>query len=321
VPTARQHPGPTMPGNTSAPPDRPTEGPRFPAATRTRAMAHTESSSRDAAATRISIVIPAFNAAPLIGRCLDGLARQTLPPHEVLVMDGGSTDGTAAVVQGRAAQLSGLRWFSAPDRGIYDAMNKGLAQATGDWVFFLGADDRLHDDDVLRQIAAHLDEGTDFVHGDVVRVTKQRIEGGPYDHERLCNQNICHQAIFYRRSLLQRVGSYNLDYPVYADWDLNLRCFAAGCRPRHVPLVVSLYDGGGFSATRTDHRFLDDKLALIARYHQVGPLGRPLRPLRHEFHARAMALMAQRRWRAALGQFLTYAWHGAMVRVDRLRGA
>lgn len=281
-------------------------------------MASNPSRLRDASAPRISIIVPTFNAASLIGRCLDNLVRQSRLPDEVLVLDGGSTDGTGEVVQARASALPSLRWLSGPDRGIYDAMNKGVALATGDWVFFLGADDQLHDAEVLQRIAAHLDDGSDFVHGDVVRVSKQRIEGGPFDHDRLCIQNICHQAIFYRRRLLERVGPYNLDYHIYADWDLNLRCFAAGCRPRHVPIVVSLYDGGGFSATRTDHRFLADKLDLIARYHHVSALGRPLRPCRHEFHARAMALKDQRRWAAALGQFMVYAWHGAMVRVDRL---
>lgn len=269
---------------------------------------------------RISIVIPTFNAGTLIGGCLESLVRQTLPPHEVLVVDGCSTDGTAEAVQAHAPRLGGLRWFSEVDRGIYDAMNKGIERATGDWLFFLGADDRLHDPEVLERMASHMDEDTDFVHGDWVRVSKQRREGGHFDHARMCIYGICHQAVFYRRSLLERVGPYNLDYPVYADWDLNLRCFAAKCNPRHVPVVVSLYDGRGFSATRTDHKFLADKRALIARYHRVSLLGRPLRPCRYEFHARALELKAQGRWVAAFGQFLLYAWHGAMVRVDRLRG-
>src|SRR5947209_4479772 len=88
----------------------------------------------------ISVIIPTFNLKACIRKCLESLREQTFRDFEILVIDGGSTDGTIKIVQEFASSFPRLTWRSEKDRGVYDAMNKGVAMARGDWVYFLGSD-------------------------------------------------------------------------------------------------------------------------------------------------------------------------------------
>src|SRR5581483_3718628 len=107
-----------------------------------------------ARAPLITVIVPAFNARATLGRCLDSVLAQSLAAVEVLVIDGGSTDGSVPLLQEYGARLS--YWVSEPDRGIYHALNKGLARARGDWIYILGADDWLWDADVFNRATLHL---------------------------------------------------------------------------------------------------------------------------------------------------------------------
>src|SRR5690606_34585060 len=90
---------------------------------------------------RFSVVISVFNGAKTLQKCLDSVAGQTYAARELIVIDGGSTDGTQQILRHNAGRLA--YWVSEPDRGTYHAWNKALAQASGDWSCFLGADDYL----------------------------------------------------------------------------------------------------------------------------------------------------------------------------------
>src|SRR5690606_28477124 len=102
----------------------------------------------------ISIIIATRNAAATLPRCLDSIRAQTWRDFEVLVMDGGSTDGTVEVLRGSADIVT--LWRSAPDKGVFDAWNKALAHARGEWICFLGADDRLWDPGALERLVPYL---------------------------------------------------------------------------------------------------------------------------------------------------------------------
>ncbi len=122
---------------------------------------------------RVSIVTVAFNSAATIAATMRSVAEQTYDNIEHLVIDGASTDDTLAVVRDHGAHLANL--LSEPDHGIYHAMNKGLALATGDFVGFLNADDMLASPEVVASIArAAAVRGTDAVCGDLVYVRKDR---------------------------------------------------------------------------------------------------------------------------------------------------
>lgn len=221
-----------------------------------------------------TIIVATFNAAEFIEACLDSVITQTFPDFEILVVDGKSRDGTMALVEKVASIDSRVRYISEPDSGIYDAMNKGIKLAKRSWVMFLGSDDRLFDNEVLFDVAQYINSengSTNVVYGDVQTYSptsteyKHKRYDGKFDFFKLTRKNPCHQAIFYHKDLLSRVGSYNLMFKLFADWDLNLRCWAIGS-PKYINRIISLYAVTGASAQASDKAFLDTKDDLIIRY-------------------------------------------------------
>lgn len=201
----------------------------------------------------ISVVLPVRNAAEEVTDCLLALSRQTFRGFEVCVVDGASTDGTPdRVSRFRDGHDLPLTLVSAPDAGVYDAMNKGIALTRGEWLYFMGADDLPYDSQVFADVAAVLSmTSADFVHGDVVLKGDGRRLGGKMTLDVLLfEKNVCHQAVFYRRVLIERVGGYSLRYPIWSDWDMNLRCFKTpGVGVEWMDRVIALYnDLGGVSA-------------------------------------------------------------------------
>jgi glycosyltransferase involved in cell wall biosynthesis len=209
-----------------------------------------------------SVIVPTFNAGTTLRACLDGLVAQTSSDFEVVLVDGASADQTVEIAKSYTSVLGQrLVLHSGPDQGPYDAMNRGVSMATGQWVLFLGADDTLRDAETLAQVAdfigAH--EHSDIVYGDVMRRSTSTRHAGEFDLDRLLFEtNICHQAIFYRRELFAGIGPYNLRYPVWADWDFNIRCFSnPALVTRYMDIVVANYnDLTGLSGkTGTDTEF------------------------------------------------------------------
>ena len=209
-----------------------------------------------------SVIVPTYNAAATLHACLEGLVSQTSSDFELVLVDGDSKDETVEIARSFASTLGPrLVLHSGPDSGPYDAMNRGVSMATGNWVLFLGADDTLREAGTLAQVAAFIDghEHSDIVYGDVMRRSTSTRHAGEFDLDRLLFEtNICHQAIFYRRELFAGIGPYNLRYPVWADWDFNIRCFSnPALVTRYMDIVVANYnDLTGLSGkTGTDTEF------------------------------------------------------------------
>lgn len=207
---------------------------------------------------RISIIIPCYNAEKLLAGCLDGVLAQEYEDKEVIVVDGGSTDGTIGILKDYSVRHPSIRWVTERDRGVYDAMNKGIGMATGEWVYFLGADDAFYDTKVLAGIfsGGGPDGGggrPDILYGNVQFKYSRQIYDGPYTLRRLLFQsNICHQAIFYRQSVFAAVGLYDIGCKVYADRDFNIRCFRRkDLRIKYVDRIIAVYnEEDGLSAVK-----------------------------------------------------------------------
>lgn len=204
----------------------------------------------------ISIIIPTYNSTRTIKRCFDSILKQTYKDYEVLVMDGVSKDDTLSLVQ--SYNDSRIHIYSEPDKGIYEAMNKGILKSHGEWLYFLGSDDSLYKEKVLENVVKELTEGCDVVYGEVD--APQLSEG--YQGEwtpQLVGYNRCHQAIFYRREIFKRLGLYNLEYKLYADYDLNIKwLFDRRIKSKHIDVIVANYSEGGASATGQDKAFWRD---------------------------------------------------------------
>ena len=228
---------------------------------------------------KLSIIIPTFNSAACIERCLRSIAVQTFSDYEVIVQDGCSSDGTVDQITNfqRSDPGIGVKLAIEKDKGPYDAMNKGVRRATGEWLYFLGSDDELHHADVLRSVmecgvaaAGDVIYGNVRVAGDAGWARDNSVYDGRFDLRKLLSRNICHQAIFYRTRFHREVGEYNDDYTVCADWDFNLRCWSRAPFT-HIDLIVAKFRAGGISSGRFDESFGKDFVFNVLRYFRLSP--------------------------------------------------
>jgi glycosyltransferase involved in cell wall biosynthesis len=182
---------------------------------------------------------------------------------EHLIIDGNSSDGTQELVR----SLEHLKLISEPDEGIYDALNKGIAAATGEWIYFLGADDYFVDERVLSDLWPIFDNDYDVVYGDVMNSRTGKRYDGAFDTTKIRRKNISHQAIFFRRRVFEQVGLFNTAYKSYADWDHNMRWLLdCSIRKKYVDRVIAVYDGSGFSFAHPDVAFRRDRLYRYLTY-------------------------------------------------------
>lgn len=215
----------------------------------------------------VSVITVVRNARDLIERTLDSVRAQDIV-HEHVVWDGMSTDGTSELLRARADVSMVLH--CGADGGIYDAMNRALALATGEWVQFLNAGDVLAGPDVLgRLIATPAD--VDLVYGDYERVSR---DGRVVEYVRqprtlgrrwLLRRTINHQSMLLRRSRLG-AAPFEIEYPICADYDCLLRLvFEEQIAYRHVDLTVCQYDDAGVSE-RQRPRMMDERFRIQQRY-------------------------------------------------------
>lgn len=211
----------------------------------------------------ISVITVVFNGALTIENTFASVFSQDFDDFEYIVVDGGSKDDTVEIIKRNESKLA--CWVSEPDNGVYDAMNKAVSLAKGRWIYFLGADDVLYN--VLAKMTSYLVDETTIYYGDVFRPFAKRRYDGEFSAIKLSFRNICHQSIFYPRHVFEKY-SYDLKYPLFSDYELNIRCYAdRDLRFVYVPLTIAVFnDCGGLSQSKEDASFLTDKLSLIKRY-------------------------------------------------------
>jgi glycosyltransferase involved in cell wall biosynthesis len=206
---------------------------------------------------KISIITVSLNAVNSIEATLRSVINQSYPSLEHIVVDGGSEDGTLELLRSYNA-TNGLIFISEPDSGIYDAMNKGIALATGEWVFFLGSDDVFLDDGIIDKIFNGNSSDAEIVYGNVKYLHSGKIYDGPFDHEKISQKNICHQSIFFNYNVFERLGNFNLKYKIYADFEFNLRWMGANTKSLYIDETIVLYNEKGISGHIIDTLFVDD---------------------------------------------------------------
>jgi glycosyltransferase involved in cell wall biosynthesis len=208
----------------------------------------------------ITIITPTYNASQCIAECLDSVQRQTFSDYEHMILDGLSADDTVSLVKEWQKRTDKLRLFSEKDDGIYAAMNKGIHRAAGEWLYFLGADDILYDEKVLEKIVVHLRKGdAQILYGDVFFRNNKKLYDGVFDMEKILKKNLCHQSVFYHRTVFEQAGTYNLKYRTEADYDLNLKCWLGGSiKHAYVSLVIARFADGGLSSANADLMFWND---------------------------------------------------------------
>lgn len=215
---------------------------------------------------KISVITATFNSGRTVRDTIESVLDQTYNDIEYIVVDGKSHDNTMEIVRSYEARFGGrLRWVSEPDKGIYDAMNKGIAMATGDVVGMLNSDDFYTSNDVLEQVVKTMaDESVDAVYGDVHYVDDDNLSKCVrYYSSRLFHRSWmrfgfmpAHPSFYCRRSVYKRFGTFDLSYKVAADFENLLRLiFVYRIRTRYIPKdFVTMRTGGVSSSGLRSHR-------------------------------------------------------------------
>ena len=209
-----------------------------------------------------SIILPTCNAAASISACLNSIVNQNFHDWEIILMDAVSNDETIEIVKRYKENYPMIQIFSKKDDGIFDAMNQGLEKATGEWLFFIGSDDYLFDNNVLSKVAAVIGSNVSLnvIYGNVY---SERF-GGQYDGSfnflKILYKNICHQSMFLRKDVFEYTGLFNLKYRAQADWDHNLKwMLSSKTKKMYIPVIIAHYADGGYSSVTGDELFERDR--------------------------------------------------------------
>lgn len=218
---------------------------------------------------KVSIITATYNAAKFLEPTIISISKVSYPCIEFILIDGGSTDDTLKIAKKYKNIIT--KMISEPDKGVYDALNKGINLSTGDYLYFLGAGDVLHKEGIGKLVKAVEDTNCmSLVYGDCYFVQSKKIYNGEFNKWKLFNHNICHQAIIYSRKIFEKHGLYDLSFKISADYILNLKCFAdKNINKLYVKTIVADYQEGGLSDLQADVDFVNRRLKTVKRYYPI----------------------------------------------------
>jgi glycosyltransferase involved in cell wall biosynthesis len=215
---------------------------------------------------KLSIIIPSHNNADQLSSLLDSIKSQRFTNFEVLVIDGNSTDSTQEVVEKYSPLVS--YFVSENDKGIYDAMNKGIRASKGEWLYFIGCDDEFYSTDALLNVFQHEEEAINVFYGKIFNKMKQKAEGEVILSKKdLIDTSIWHQSVFYRRTVFEQFGEYDLSYKIAADVVFNLSTFSQSFNQwKFIDVVVSVFSGDGISSHTIDLKYHENQKRLFQQW-------------------------------------------------------
>jgi glycosyltransferase involved in cell wall biosynthesis len=233
----------------------------------------------------ISVITPTLRQAPFLEQAIDSVADQREVRVEHVVIDGGSDDGTLAILQRRAGPL--LRWVSEPDRGQSDAFNKGLSMARAPLIGWLNSDDTYAEGALALVVRRFAKSDADVIYGDTEEIdadgrVRRLVRARGADARALLLQRfmLYHPALFYRRSVFERIGTADPSLHLVMDFDLALR-IARHCRMEHLDAVLARHrTHGAAKSARSAAAFAGEYLAVLDRAFADPSLAADLRSLR-----------------------------------------
>lgn len=221
---------------------------------------------------KISVITINYNNLNGLEKTLRSVFEQTYQDFEFIVIDGGSQDGSRELIESYSEKFD--YWVSEPDKGIYNAMNKGVARATGEYVIHMNSGDTFYEKFTLEKVVPALALGEDFIYGDAFFFN--RFDGEPdslwiypkiLSFDFFCIGALNHQAVFIKRSLFNKVGGYNESYKLISDWLFTVESFLFHkATYKHLNLTVCNYDQNGYSAHNWDKAVKERDEALRERF-------------------------------------------------------
>jgi glycosyltransferase involved in cell wall biosynthesis len=209
-----------------------------------------------------TIIIPTFNCEKTIIKSISSILDQTFLSFEILIIDNCSIDLTIPMLNENFKNDKRINILIEKDLGIYYAMNKGILNAKGEWLYFLGADDFFIDNFILYKLFYFINKNRFFkiIYVNVYSTRFNGIYDGQFDVNKLYLKNICHQSIFYNKSIFKIIGLYDTKFKLYADYDLNIKWFLSKkINKIFYDLLISNYADGGFISYEKDFIFYELK--------------------------------------------------------------
>lgn len=197
----------------------------------------------------ISVITINYNNATGLQKTIESVTHQTFQDFEFIVIDGNSTDGSVEVIK-KYSRIN--YWSSEKDHGIYDAQNKGVLKATGDYLLFLNSGDSLANRIVLEKVSHFLGSHKSFYYGDLILekngVQEKHLAPGEVDIDFMLNSTFWHPCVFIKSNLFRDYGLYNTAFKIAGDYEFFIRCLLKpGISTEHIPEFISLFDGNGIS--------------------------------------------------------------------------
>lgn len=212
----------------------------------------------------ITVITVVFNGEKTIEATIKSVINQTYDNIEYIVIDGSSTDRTIDILKQYEDYID--YWISESDNGIYDAMNKGVSFAKGDWLYFLGSDDLILN--IVNKMVEYFKCETGIYYGDVYMPGRHKLFDGKFGEYKLMFTNICQQAIFYPRRVFTKY-LYDTKYEILADHAFNLNCHGdKEYKLIYVPQLICVYNdisGISSSSNDTDWAFEEDRQYLVKK--------------------------------------------------------
>lgn len=235
---------------------------------------------------QISIITINYNNASGLEKTLNSVLSQAFTDFEYIVIDGASTDGSAEKIQSKADEFS--FWCSETDKGIYDAMNKGIKAATGNYILFLNSGDYFAHPEVLSKAVAEIGE-EDLVYGNLMIVEEHRSWLKTYpaklQFSYFIKDTLPHPATFIKRNLFHTIGLYNESLKIVADWEFFILAVTKfNCTYKHIPVTISefMYDGISSKPEFNTLRLSEIKNVLIKNFPTFMPDYEEMERLRRE---------------------------------------
>lgn len=216
---------------------------------------------------KLSIITINYNNAQGLKKTLDSVSVQTCKEFEHVIIDGGSTDGSKEVIEGYANKaLCSVNWVSEKDNGIYNAMNKGIKRASGEYIQILNSGDCLASDDVVERMLKTLDEyiqrgdNPDILYGNMIKIGSDgkivdKSTYTEYSLRQFYSSTLNHDCAYIKKVLFEKYGYYDESLKIVSDWKWYLQAIGLGhVKPIYVDIDVTHFDAGGISETNLELR-------------------------------------------------------------------
>lgn len=215
---------------------------------------------------KISIITINYNDKIGLEKTIESVISQSSRDFEYIIIDGNSTDGSKELIEKNNASVD--YWVSEPDAGIYNAMNKGIRAAKGNYLLFLNSGDYLFDQNTIQNVVDSIDEDKDLYYGDAVFMRGGKDEVVTFPDKLsfyfFTHNSLCHQASFIKKSLFDTVFYYNENFSIISDWEFMVYCICIkNISYKHIDIIVSHYDYAGISSRPNSKLTIDLETEIV----------------------------------------------------------